>query len=95
MFVPGTVRFVFERPTQSQYSTKTSYLSCTSISQCFYSEDKKKVSDEFGTTTDETSLPPQYDPCTWGWELTGLGISKLENYQHLRPKLDKWNAGKN
>ncbi|CAB4020130.1 cyclin-dependent kinase 1-like, partial [Paramuricea clavata] len=44
------------------------------IGQCFSSEDKKKVSDEFGTTTDATSLPPQYDPCTWGWELTGLGI---------------------
>ena len=79
LFVSGTVKFVFERSVQSKYCDETSALTCTSISQCFSFEEKNKIDEEFGiTSTNVTSIPPQYDPCTWRWELTGLSLSKWE-----------------
>ena len=71
-FALGSVKFVFERSVKSKYSLETSTKVCNSISQCYASEGQKKIEEECGTVSD--AVPPQYDPLSWGWELTGFSL---------------------
>ena len=68
--VSGSIEIVYERPSESRYSSTTSTLTCSTRSQCFENEQKIAIEEEYGFVFCE--LPPQYDPTTWGWDVTGL-----------------------